>query len=90
MAKKIYIDWNNQEYHTSLDSVRISFEESAPYTELGEFLDCNYSTEAVFNFTEEDRAVVLMEYNALIEEEMEDWVRREMTVIDVDVAFKEE
>lgn len=89
MVKKIYIDWENQEYHTSIEDVKESFERYCSYTELGEFLDLHYSSETIFNFTEEERAEALEDYQAVVDEEMEDWIDSQMTIIDIEVEFKE-
>ena len=89
MAKKIYIDWENQEYHTSIEDVKESFERYGSYTELSEFLDLHYSSETIFNFSEDERAEALADYQAVLDEEMEDWIDSQMTVIDIEVEFKE-
>ena len=89
MTKKIYIDWENQEYHTSIEDVRDSFERCYNCTEFGDFLDQHYSSEAIFNFTEEERAEALEDYNSVLNKEMEDWIDSQMTVINVDIEFKE-
>lgn len=89
MAKKIYIDWENQEYHTSIEDVRESFERYADCTDFSDFLDCHYSSETIFNFSEAERAEALADYHAVLDEEMEDWIDSHMTVIDIEVEFKE-
>ena len=89
MTKKIYIDWENQEYHTSIEGVRESFERYASYTEFDDFLDCHYSSETIFNFSKDERTEVLEDYQAVLDEEMEDWIDSHMTVIDIELEFKE-
>ena len=90
MANKIYINWTNEEYYTSLNDVREAFLSYASYSEFEDFLDCRYSMEEVFNFTENERKAALEDYNESLDFEMEGWIREYLTTIEVDTVFKGE
>lgn len=89
MANKIYIDWDRLEYYIGMEEVKRAFLNYVDYTDFSEFLDSRYSTETIFNFTEEEKAEILSDYNSYLEPEMENWIMRNLTTIDVDVILKE-
>lgn len=89
MSKKIYIDYASENYYTSKEEVKTIFREEGDYTSFDIFLSYNYDIEEVFNFDERDRERVKEEYEEAINEEFEDWVNKYMTIIDIEVEFKE-
>ena len=89
MSKKIYIDYASETYYTSKKDLRDVFEEEGEYTPFDSFLDYNYNIEDVFNFDEEDRKRVQEEYKNVLDEEFDDWITSNLTVIDIDIEFKE-
>ena len=90
MTKKIYIDWEAQSYYTSLEEVRKVFEEDGyNYPLFEDYLDDNYSSATIFEFTEDEREAVKIDFEKTVLEAMEDWVQERMTVVEVEVEVKE-
>ena len=90
MTKKIYIDWEAQSYYTSLEDVRHVFEEDGyNYPLFEEYLNDNYDSVTIFEFTADEREAVKIDFEKTVLEAMEDWVRERMTVVEVEVEVKE-
>ena len=83
MTKKIYIDWENQNYYTCFEEVEDYFRFYCEYTEFDDFLAQNYRHETIFAFSEEDRTEVLAKYQALFTKELANWMSEQITVINV-------
>lgn len=90
MTKKIYIDWEAQSYYTSLEEVRQVFEEDGcNYPLFEDYLDDNYSSATIFEFTADEREAVKIDFEKTVLEAMEDWIQERMTVVEVDIEVKE-
>lgn len=90
MTKKIYIEWETCSYYTSLEEVRKAFEEDDyNYPDFEEYLNDNYDSVTIFEFTADEREAVKIEFEKTVLEVMEDWIRERMTVVEVGVEVKE-
>ena len=91
MSRKIYINWNCNEYYTTEEEVREAFEKDGwvAYPEFEDFLNDRYTIEDVFNFDEDARREAKESFEEEVQLVMENWIRENLTVINVDVVFKE-
>ena len=89
MPKKIYINWSDEEYYTSFEEVKEAYVKNNIHTSLHEFLEDNYLPEEVFYFSDEEREQVLKDHDAIVDEEVRDWIYCRLTVVDVEVMFRE-
>lgn len=90
MKTYIYINWEAQEYYFSWDEVVAAFRGTFDDDDFNEFLHNNYSCEEIFEFSEERRAEVIMEYNASVNADAEDWARSYLERVEVKVEVKGE
>ena len=89
MTKKIYIDWEAQSYYTSLEEVQKVFEEDdCNYPAFEEYLNDNYDSVTIFEFTTDEREAIKIEFEKTVLEAMKDWIQERMTVVEVDVEVK--
>lgn len=90
MKTYIYIDWDNQKYYTGWDEVVAAYRDNLEDDDFNEFLFNDFSCEEIFSFSEERRAEVIMEYNASVNADAEDWARDCLERVEVKVEVKGE
>jgi hypothetical protein len=90
MKTYIYINWEAQEYYTSWDDVVAAYRGNLDSDDFNEFLCNNYSCEEIFEFSEERRAEVLMEYNEGMNTDAEYWARDNLEKVKVKIEVKGE
>ena len=88
MKTYIYINWAAEEYYTNWSDVVETYRATTDGSEFNEYLYENYSHEEVFNFTEEERAEVLKEYNEREREYIEEWVRDTLEKVEVKIEVE--
>lgn len=90
MSKKIYINWERNEYYTTEDEVREAFENDdyVAYPDFEEFLNDRYTMEEVFDFDEDDRRKAKEDFEEEVQVVLKDWIETNLTVINVDILFK--
>ncbi len=88
MTKKIYIDYENQDYYTSFEKVKAAYLSSYGAISFNDFLAENYDCEDIFNFTVEEREDAKADYDTYVIGEVKSWVDDCLVVIDVDVEFE--
>lgn len=75
MITRIYIDWENNEVHTSLEEVvtdMVSYNDDLAF---GFYLDENYTSEAIFEMTNKAKEEVHDEYRAWVKNEVKERIR---------------
>ena len=91
MSRKIYINWDNNEFYTTEEEVREAFENDdyAVHPDFEEFLYNNYTIKTVFDFNENDRNEARDAFEEEVQAVMKEWIKNNLTVINIDVIFKE-
>jgi hypothetical protein len=90
MKTYIYINWEAQEYYTNWDEVVAAYRGNLDSDDFNEFLCNNYSYEEIFEFSEERRAEVLMEYNEGMNADAEYWAHDNLEKVEVKIEVKGE
>ena len=90
MKTYIYINWETQEYYANWDDVVEAYRATTDGSEFNEYLYDYYSYEEIFYFTEEERALVLKEYNEHEREYIDEWVRDHLEKVEVKIEVKGE
>lgn len=85
---KIYIYWGAQEYFTSFEDVQNYYEQDWGCTSFNDFLSEYYTSEDIFNFTEDERRKAFIDYKKTLNDEVRDWIRDYCDIVEIEAESK--